>query len=222
MDRLAVALDPGHARVASRYEVALRERNRLISDEREPDPAWLDSIEAQMAEIGSALALGRAMLVERLASELAEHPAEPFARPTLTYQPGGPITQEGLAAELAEQRRRDRAAGRTLSGPHRDELEVVMSGKQVPAALCSTGEQKAMLIAITLAHAALAAQGRPSLLLLDEVAAHLDPIRRAALFERLGQGAAQVWLTGTEQAPFDEIDGVAATWRVAGGKVERL
>ncbi len=222
MDRLAVAVDPGHARVASRYEAALRERNRLLSDEREPDPAWLDSIEVQMAELGAALAQGRALLVEQLAGALAGHPAEPFARPELAYQPGGPITQEGLAAELAEQRRRDRAAGRTLSGPHRDELDVVMSGKQVPAAQCSTGEQKAMLIAITLAHAELAAQGRPSLLLLDEVAAHLDPIRRAALFERLGQGAAQVWLTGTEQAPFTEIGAQAATWRVEGGKVERI
>ncbi len=221
LDRLAVAIDPAHARHASRYEAALRERNRLLSDEREPDPAWLDSIEAQMAETGSLLAQGRERLVARLSAELASLPSEPFARPALTYR-GGATGLEELQAELARQRGRDRAAQRTLSGPHRDELEVVMHGKGVPAASCSTGEQKAMLIAITLAHAGLAAGGRPSLLLLDEVAAHLDPIRRAALFERLRAMQAQVWLTGTEQAPFAEIAGEAAMWGVAGGQVERL
>jgi DNA replication and repair protein RecF len=222
LDRLTVALDPGHARHASRYEAALRERNKLLSDPREPDPAWLDSIEAQLAETGALLAMGRAALVDRLSAELEQLPPQPFARPSLTYQPGGPATQDELSSELARHRRRDRAAQRTLTGPHRDELEVVMSGKEVPAAQCSTGEQKAMLIAITLAHAGLAAGGRPSLLLLDEVAAHLDPVRRAALFERLREGGAQVWLTGTESAPFDAIAREAAVWRVSGGAVERI
>lgn len=97
-----------------------------------------------------------------------------------------------------------------------------MAGKDLPAALCSTGEQKAMLIAITLAHADLAAGDRPSILLLDEVAAHLDPIRRAALFERLSNGGAQVWLTGTEAAPFYDIESEAAVWRVSGGTAIRL
>lgn len=222
MDRLAVALDPSHARHASRHEAALRERNRLLSDESEPDPAWLDSIEAQMAEAGAALAQGRALLVERLNRELALFPARPFARPALTYAPGGPVEREALASELARQRTRDMAAQRTLTGPHRDELEVTMASKGLPAASCSTGEQKAMLIAITLAHATLAAAGRPSVLLLDEVAAHLDPVRRAALFERLREGGAQTWLTGTEAAPFAEIADHAATWRVAGGQAEPL
>ncbi len=113
------------------------------------------------------------------------------------------------------------AAQRTLTGPHRDELLVTMAGKDQPAALCSTGEQKAMLIAITLAHAGLAAGERPGILLLDEVAAHLDPLRRAALFERLQGGKAQVWLTGTELAPFAGMGGDAAIWRVAGGKLAR-
>ena len=97
-----------------------------------------------------------------------------------------------------------------------------MAGKGLPAATCSTGEQKAMLIAITLAHATLAARGRPSLLLLDEVAAHLDPLRRETLFERLRESGAQVWLTGTELAPFEAITGEAAVWRVDGGKLERV
>ena len=222
MDRLVVALEPGHARHASRYEAALRERNRLLSDEQEPDPDWLESIEAQMAEVGAALSQGRARLIGALTARLAELPEAPFARPLLTYDPGGPILQEELAELWRETRQRDRAAQRTLSGPHRDELGVTMAGKAMPAAECSTGEQKAMLVAITLAHAELAASGRPSVLLLDEVAAHLDPVRRAALFERLRASGTQVWLTGTEPAPFEGILGEAAVWRVAGGRVERI
>ncbi len=222
MDRLAVALDPGHARAASRYEAALRERNRLLSAEDEPDPAWLGSLENQLAEAGAMLAAGRASLVVALTGALAELPERPFARPELAYAPGGPPEREALAAELARQRPRDRAAQRTLTGPHRDDLAVTMAGKQAPAASCSTGEQKAMLIALTLAHAELAAKGRPGVLLLDEVAAHLDPVRRDALFDRLREGAAQVWLTGTERAPFQGILGEAAVWRITGGTVERV
>jgi DNA replication and repair protein RecF len=222
MDRMALALFPAHAQAASRYEAALRERNRLLSDDAPPDRAWLDGIEAQMAEHGSALAQGRAALVEALSEELALLPDEPFARPELAYAAGGPVGQSELAAALRASRPRDRAARRTLIGPHRDELGVVMAGKAVPAASCSTGEQKAMLIAITLAHSARAAKGRPSLLLLDEVAAHLDPIRRNALFDRLREGGSQVWLTGTELVPFAAIREEAAVWRVTDGAVERL
>ena len=221
MDRLAVALEPGHARAASRYEAALRERNKLLSDEYEPDPAWLESVEAQMAAAGAALAQGRARLVGALTARLAELPEAPFARPALSYDPGGALTQDGLVMQWNEERARDRAAQRTLSGPHRDELRVMMAGKAMPAAECSTGEQKAMLVAITLAHAELAARGRPGVLLLDEVAAHLDPVRREALFDRLRTSGTQVWLTGTEPAPFDAILKEAAVWRVAGGAVER-
>jgi DNA replication and repair protein RecF len=222
MDRLALALDPVHARHAARYEAALRERNRLLAGEVEPDPRWLDSLEAQLAEAGAALAQGRALMVERLSVALGGLPDAPFARPALVYAPGGSLQAEPLAAELARSRARDRAARRTLVGPHRDELEVTMTGAGMPAASCSTGEQKAMLIAITLAHAELASAGRPGVLLLDEVAAHLDPVRRAALFERLRSGNAQAWLTGTEQAPFEAIEGDAAVWRVSAGRVERL
>jgi DNA replication and repair protein RecF len=222
MDRLTLALDPVHARHASRYEAALRERNRLLSGEDEPDPRWLDSLETQLAETGAALAQGRARLVERLSEALELVPDGPFARPALGYLPGGPLEAAPLAAELARGRSRDRAARRTLVGPHRDELAVAMADTGMPAASSSTGEQKAMLIAITLAHAELAAAGRPGVLLLDEVAAHLDPLRRAALFERLSSGGAQAWLTGTELAPFEAIEADAAVWRVSGGTVERV
>ena len=228
LDRLVLALEPGHARTASRYDNALRERNRLLGELAEPDPAWLDALEAGLAEAGAALAQARAGVIARLDEVLALLPQAPFARPTLTYQPGGPAEAGALAAALAAARRRDRAAQRTLVGPHRDELLVAMAGKNQPAAECSTGEQKAMLIAITLAHAGLlddAArldQQRPRLLLLDEVAAHLDPVRREALFARLREGAAQVWLTGTEAAPFEAIMSEAAVWRVSEGTLERL
>jgi DNA replication and repair protein RecF len=222
VDRLAVALEPGHARHAARYEAALRERNRLLAEEVEPDARWLDSIELHLAEEGAALASGRARLVERLSRELDALPAAPFARPELSLAASGPRDAEALAHDLACHRPRDRAAGRTLTGPHRDDLEVAMAGKGAPAASCSTGEQKAMLIALTLAHAELAAAGRPGVLLLDEVAAHLDPVRREALFERLSAGKAQAWLTGTERVPFAAILDHAATWRVSDGQVERI
>ncbi|MFA7584907.1 MAG: DNA replication/repair protein RecF [Novosphingobium sp.] len=222
LDRLVLAVDPGHARNAARLESALRERNRLLADPAEPDARWLDAIEMQIAEAGALVATARARLVERLQASLSALPDAPFARPGLTYLPGGPLATDALAAALAAGRRRDRAAQRTLTGPHRDELMVVMSGKEQPAAECSTGEQKAMLIAITLAHGGLLDTDRPRLLLLDEVAAHLDPVRRTALFDRLRQGPGQVWLTGTEIAPFSAIAGEAAVWRVSDGAVERL
>ena len=222
LDRLVLALEPGHARNAAKLEAALRERNRLLGEEREPDPQWLDAIEAQLAEAGAEVTQARLRLVARLGQALDGLPDAPFARPALAYQPGGPTQADALAAALAASRRRDRAAQRTLTGPHRDELAVTMAGKDQPAADCSTGEQKAMLIAITLAHAGLLDPDRPGVLWLDEVAALLDPVRREALFERLRQGSAQVWLTGTELAPFDAIAGEAATWRVSEGLAERL
>ena len=219
MDRLTLALQPDHARHVSRYEVALRERNKLLEENREA--TWLDAIEAQVAEHGAMIAVNRAALVAALTDELTALPDTPFAKPNLSYLPGGPTERADLRAELGRTRGRDRAAGRTLTGPHRDELDVVMVGSGQPAASCSTGEQKAMLIALTLAHAVLAAEGRPGVLLLDEVAAHLDPVRRSALFERLRTGRAQVWLTGTEPSPFEDILGEAAVWRVSAGAVER-
>lgn len=225
LDRLVLALRPGHAGHATRLEAALRERNTLLADERSPDPRWLDGIERQLAGEGAAVAQGRAETVEALHALLAGLPEGPFARPALTYRPGGPIDADALAAALREGRSRDRAAQRTLVGPHRDELDVVMAAKGQPASDCSTGEQKAMLIAIVLAHSQLlenVGERRPRLLLLDEVAAHLDPLRREALFERLRAGSAQVWLTGTEQAPFSAIQKEAAVWQVQGGQVRAV
>ncbi len=222
IDRLALAFAPLHARHAARYEAALRERNRLLGDDLSPDPAWLDGVERQMAEHGTLLSASRAATISRIMAELATVPAEPFARPAIAYVQGGPATREELAEALRSNRSRDRAASRSLIGPHRDEIVVTMSGKDTPAALASTGEQKAMLIAIIVAHAGLAARGRPGLLLLDEVAAHLDPVRRMALFERLRNSGAQLWLTGTELPPFAAIADEAAIWRVADGRLARM
>ncbi len=226
LDRLVLAVFPPHATNASRLENATRERNRLLSEERPPEPEWLDAIEAQIADLGSVVAGARAEMIAVLDEALAALPDSPFARPTLTYEPGGPIEYGALAEALRESRPRDRAAQRTLVGPHRDEIAVAMASKGQPAADCSTGEQKAMLISIVLAHSALleeasAEEARPRLLLLDEVAAHLDPVRREALFDRLRDGQAQVWLTGTELAPFEAIRQEAAVWEVKDGVVER-
>lgn len=222
LDRMVLALEPGHARNAARLEAALRERNRLLSEAAEPDPAWLEAIETQLVEAGALVSAARARLIERLIGALETVAEAPFARPLLTYLPGGPLDPNELAMQLAASRRRDRAAQRTLIGPHRDELAVIMAGKDQAAAECSTGEQKAMLIAITLAHSGLLDSARPGVLLLDEVAAHLDPLRREVLFDRLRQGTAQVWLTGTELAPFEGILSEAAIWRVSDGSAQPL
>ena len=226
LDRLVLAFEPAHASNAARLENALRERNRMLADPAQPDPDWLASIEAQIAAAGSAVAAARSQTIKALAATLRTLPAEPFARPELAYQPGGPITEEALAGSLRSGRSQDRMAQRTLSGPHRDELQVTMAGKGQPAADCSTGEQKALLISIILAHSQLleesgSGHGRPRILLLDEVAAHLDPLRRQALFDRLANGKAQVWMTGTEREPFASIQGEMAVWHVAQGSAAR-
>ena len=221
VDRLAFALDPTHAGHVTRYEAALRERNRLLSDRAEPDKRWFDAIEAQMAQAGAMVARGRSQLVDTLMKEIVAQDEAPFPRPALTLTSEGGRSVDGLSQTLHDNRKTDRAAQRTTQGPHRDDLEVLYAARRMPAALCSTGEQKALLIAITLAHAVLAAKGRASLLLLDEVAAHLDPDRRAALFARLRAAGAQVWITGTEEAPFEELRD-AARWRIQGGEAKRL
>ncbi len=218
LDRLVLALAPGHGQHSLRYEAAMRQRTRLLTGDTPADPAWLMALEAAMAEHGEAIATARAALVAQLSDRLAAAPDGPFARPGLALAGGsaGP----GFAAALAAGRMADAAAGRALTGPHRADLEVVHLGKGEPAARGSTGEQKAMLIAIILAHAELVADatGQPPLLLLDEVAAHLDTHRRAALFERLARMDTQVWMTGTDPALFA---GVAGTWlRVEAGRIE--
>jgi DNA replication and repair protein RecF len=215
LDRLTLALSPGHAVHATRYEAAMRERNRLLADERPADPSWLDALEARMVEHGAALDNARVATVTLLAERLATAPPGPFARARLALE-GEAVEPDAFQRALALGRRRDAAAGRTLTGPHRADLAVTHLDKGQAAALASTGEQKALLLGIVLAHAELVADrtGRAPVLLLDEVAAHLDPLRRAALFDRLA-GRGQTWMTGTEPALFDAI-GAEAT-RVALG-----
>ena len=217
LDRLVLALEPGHAVHAARYEAAMRARNKLLAEPPPHDEAWLAALEARMAEHGAALAAARARLVESLGERLAEAPEGPFARAGLRLEGG----DEDLASILARSRGRDAAAGRTLAGPHRTDLEVTHLGKNQPASASSTGEQKALLLAIILAHADLVAErvGRRPILLLDEVAAHLDPLRRTALFERLEAGGGQVWMTGTEAGLFDGIGRFASRFTVADGAV---
>lgn len=215
LDRLVLALEPGHAVHAARYEAAMRARNKLLSEER-PDPNWLAALEARMAEHGAALREARLRTVAALGARLAVVPEGPFARAGLALDGGGEPLPEALTAG----RLRDAAAGRTLAGPHRTDLLVTHLGKAQPASFCSTGEQKALLLAILLAHADLVAEqaGQRPILLLDEVAAHLDPLRRAALFERLGKAGGQVWMTGTEPALFEGA-GPASRLHVEAGRI---
>lgn len=209
LDRLTLALAPRHARESQRYEAAMRDRNRLLT-EPGSDAAWLDALEAQMAQHGATIASARADTVSALSARLDAQPASDFARAAIALE-GWRGSAEALAAALRDSRPRDAAAGRTLVGPHRADLAVTHVDKGVPAALASTGEQKALLLGIVLAHAELVAErrGAAPLLLLDEVAAHLDPNRRAALFDRLA-GRGQVWMTGTEPALFAEAHGAQA------------
>jgi DNA replication and repair protein RecF len=218
LDRLVLALEPGHAVHAARYEAAMRARNKLLADSGPHDEAWLTALEARMAEHGAAIAAARNRTVTLLSERLIAAPEGPFARAGLALEGGG----EDLDRELARGRTRDAAAGRTLAGPHRTDLAVTHLGKGQLAVRCSTGEQKALLLSIILAHADLVADraGRRPILLLDEVSAHLDPGRRSALFERLEAGGGQVWMTGTEPALFEGA--VADCFLVAEGRVERF
>ncbi|WP_426268037.1 DNA replication/repair protein RecF [Sphingomonas sp. LHG3443-2] len=203
LDRLVLALEPGHAHHASRYEAAMRARNKLLAEPEGADPEWLSALEAGMAEHGEALGAARARTVEALGQQLAATPEDLFARPAIVLdQP----THADLAARLRANRGRDAGAGRATEGPHRQDLAVTHAAKAQPAARCSTGEQKALLLGLVLAHAALVThrRGAAPILLLDEVAAHLDPGRRAALFGRL-EGRGQVWMTATEAALFDGV-----------------
>jgi len=206
LDRLTLALAPSHAHHAARYDAAMRARNRLLADEGRPDGDWLSALEAQMAEHGAAVDAARRETVTLLGTRLAHQDDGPFPRAGLTLEGWAGDTTR-LQADLAQGRARDAAAGRTLGGPHRVDLIVTHLDKERAASLASTGEQKALLLGIVLAHADLVAErtGQPPVLLLDEVAAHLDPARRAALFARLA-GRGQVWMTGTEDALFDAID----------------
>jgi len=217
LDRLTLALHPAHATHAARYDAAMRARNKLLGEDRTPDAAWLDALEARMAEHGDALEAARIDTVAALAERLAMATEGPFARAAIALE--GDDAAD-LSTRLRQSRARDAAAGRTLAGPHRADLIVTHEGKQQPAARASTGEQKALLLSLVLAHAELVRgrTGRPLILLLDEVAAHLDPARRAALFDWLAATGGQVWMTGTEPALFDSAP-AASRYRVHDGRV---
>ena len=215
LDRLVLALEPTHAHHAARYEAAMRARNKLLADERWEE-AWLASLEQAMAEHGAAIAEARVRTVAALDSALDQAPHDQFARASIALE-GWEANDLQLA--LRTNRARDAGAARATEGPHRQDLVVQHRDKQMPAARSSTGEQKALLLGLVLAHAELVAErrGAPPILLLDEVAAHLDPKRRAALFERL-KGRGQVWMTATEAALFDGI-GEASRFHVEPGQI---
>ena len=216
LDRLVLALEPSHAHHATRYDAAMRARNKLLAEEPW-DEAWLASLELAMAEHGTAIGAARERTAAALEQRLAEAPEDQFARASIALEgwDGG-----DLAVALRVNRSRDAAAGRAVEGPHRQDLAVSHRAKGMPAARCSTGEQKALLLGLVLAHAELVTErrGEPPILLLDEVAAHLDPTRRAALFARL-EGRGQVWMTATEAPLFDGIAG-ASRFHVTAGRLE--
>ncbi|SET44250.1 DNA replication/repair protein RecF [Oceanicella actignis] len=220
VDRAALGFDPAHAERSLTYEKAMRERNRLLRDQLR-DAAWFDALESRMALSGAAIARARVETVARLNGAQPEGGPFPTAALALEGACERRFTAlrdaDGLAPDEAERetaaalrtalargRARDLAAGRTLDGPHRSDLTAVFAAKGVEARLCSTGEQKALLISVTLANARAVARQRatPPLLLLDEVAAHLDEGRRAALFDALTELGAQAWMTGADRALF--------------------
>jgi DNA replication and repair protein RecF len=209
LDRLVLGFDAGHARAATRYETAMRERARLLKYGPR-DPAWLDGLENEMAEAGLLIAQARAATVEKLSRALAERggpqggafPAASLALTDALHL----STAEDLRSQFAISRMRDAEAGRALFGPHTTDLAVRHTGKRAEARDCSTGEQKTLLISIMLADArelARAREGLAPILLLDEIAAHLDAVRRAALFEEIHSLSAQAWMTGTDLSLFD-------------------
>ncbi len=224
LDRLAWALEPGHAREVAAYDNAMAQRNRLLS--QGGDAAWLSGLEDAMARHGVAATAARRALVARLDASLAEGVLGGFPAARLALRdttPEGPAlaAEDALRAALRAARNRDRAAGAAVDGPHRCDLEIFHRDKSLPAALCSTGEQKALLVSTVLAHARLiqAVRGFAPILLLDEVAAHLDAGRRAALFEALAALPAQAWLTGTEWEVFAPLRGRAQGFVISPGEV---
>ena len=229
LDRLVTTLIPGHSAAVSDFEKAMRQRNRLL--EEEGDPRWLTAIEAQMAELGASIHLNRTdslVSLQALIAESLEDGNFPAALLSLTplFEDGAePATSAGLEALLAQRwhaaRGLDRAAGRTTSGPHRVDLDVMHAQKAMPAALGSTGEQKALLIGLILAHARLVRlrTGIVPFLLLDEIAAHLDPDRRKALFAALDGLETQCFLTGTDPVLFEALEDRAQRISVRDGRL---
>ncbi len=233
LDRLVLAVDASHMSRVNALDRSLRSRNRLL-EQPSPDAHWLDAVEHETAELAVAVAAARAETMRRLAAALAANKdtASPFPWAAIALEgalehdigarPASEI-EDGYRAALREGRPRDAAAGRTLLGPHLTDLLVTHGPKGIPAANASTGEQKALLIGLVLAHAGLVAAmtGFAPVLLLDEIAAHLDPERRSALYAALGKLGAQVWMSGADPTVFAEIRGEAAWFDVIPGRAER-
>ncbi len=231
VDRLVLAVDPDHGTRVNALDKAFRSRNRLLEDFN-PDPAWLDAVEHEAADIAIAVAAARRETVSRLAALIEETRSDtsPFPHAVialagelenrLASEPAGAV-EDWYRQALRDNRGRDRAAGRTLIGPNSSDLSVFHGPKAMPAELCSTGEQKALLIGLVLAHARLvkAMSGMAPMVLLDEIAAHLDPRRRMALYDILASLGGQVWMTGTEPAAFDGLGDKGAVLAIASGSI---
>ena len=236
LDRMVLAIDPAHGRRAADYEKAMRQRNRLLEEPASSQTdAWLTATEAQVAALGSAIIAARQELAGLLAAIIRDRHADGDPFPTAALAIEGNLEEaarEGavageiedrLIAEYRDGRHRDRAAGRTLTGPHRAEFAIRHVQKDMPAAQCSTGEQKALLVGLVLAHAGLThtVSGIAPIMLLDEIAAHLDPARRAALFDRIDAVGGQAFMTGTDRALFAALEDRAQYLRVENGALER-
>ncbi|SEG44538.1 DNA replication/repair protein RecF [Bosea lathyri] len=234
LDRLVLAVDPAHAARSNALERALRSRNRILED-TPGQGQWLDAIEREIAELGVAVAAARAETVARLAAIITDtrDDASPFPHAALAL--AGELdalvadlpaldAEDAYRALLRQARPRDRAAGRTLIGPQASDLVVRHGPKDIPAGLGSTGEQKALLIGLVLAHARLVAamSGISPLVLLDEIAAHLDPRRRAALYDGLTGLGCQIWMTGADPALFMDLPQGSERFMVSSGRIEAL
>jgi DNA replication and repair protein RecF len=233
IDRLVLAVDPEHGSRVNALERSLRSRNRLL-DNPAPDPHWLDASEHETAELAVAVAAARADTVHRLSAALSASRVREAAFPSAEIALEGwmetlLLTHPALEVEdryravLKESRARDAAAGRTLDGPHLSDLAVVYAPKGIAARDASTGEQKALLIGLVLAHAGLVTEmtGVAPVILLDEVVAHLDPGRRRALYEALDRLGAQIWMTGADPAAFAEIAPRAELIEVTPGRLRQ-
>jgi len=231
LDRLVLAINAEHGTRVNALDRALRSRNRLLENPH-PDVHWLDAIEHETAELAVAVAAARTDAVTRLAATLAARADPSGAFPSASIAIEGALegmvpnmpavdVEDRYRSTLRDNRGRDAAAGRTLDGPHTSDLQVIYTPKSIAARDASTGEQKALLIGLVLAHAALVTQmtGIAPIVLLDEVVAHLDPNRRAALFDTLAHLGAQVWVTGADPAAFSDRISRLQAFRIENGKV---
>ncbi len=233
-DKLIFTFDAGHAGRVTRYENAMTQRSKLLREDK-GDPSWLAALESQMAETGVAIAAARQDFVGRLqrACDLAHENEETFFPKALLHLSGtveellsktpAVEVEELFSYQLKQSRQRDAQTGGAATGPHKGDLLVLYAAKDMPAEHCSTGEQKALLIGIILAHARLMQRerGSPPILLLDEVAAHLDEDRRAALFDLLLELGGQVWMTGTDESLFSAAQKRAQFWGVNHSKISQ-